>query len=198
MNQSKPRKRDVTRKTVIQAAIECIYQEGFHAAHTNKIAEQAGVSWGVLQYHFGDKDSLLQAVIDHIFAEFSATLGAVQFNDLDLHARVRHLIDVIWSLVNKKEYRVSIAILRNAGKSTESSIDGQKQVIAWAKETSTLWDALFEDTQPQQSEVARHLLFAALRGLADEINPKGNITNKNIEDERAALADAITYILSKK
>lgn len=198
MNQSKPSKRELTREKVIQAAIECIYQQGFHAAHTNKIADQAGVSWGVLQYHFGDKDGLLQAVIDHIFSDFSATLGAVQFTDSDLHKRVRQLIDVIWSLVNQKEYRVSIAILRNAGKSTDSAINGQKQVTAWAKETSTLWNALFEDTQPQQSETARRILFAALRGLADEINPKGNITSKNIEAERAALADAITYMLSKK
>ncbi|MBK6510444.1 MAG: TetR/AcrR family transcriptional regulator [Haliea sp.] len=63
---NKPTKREATREKVILAAIDCIYRDGFHAAHTNRIAEEAGVSWGVLQYHFGDKDGLLQAVIDHI------------------------------------------------------------------------------------------------------------------------------------
>ena len=74
MTSIKPRKRDVTRAKVIQAAIDCIYAEGFYAAHTNRIAEQAGVSWGVLQYHFGDKDGLLQAVLDTIFANLSIDL----------------------------------------------------------------------------------------------------------------------------
>ena len=71
----KPTKREATRQKVIEAAIDCIYRDGFHAAHTNRIAEEAGVSWGVLQYHFGDKDGLLQAVIDYIFDDFTATLG---------------------------------------------------------------------------------------------------------------------------
>ena len=58
MASSKPSKRELTRNKVIEAAIDCIYREGFHAANTNRIAEQAGVTWGVLQYHFGDKDGL--------------------------------------------------------------------------------------------------------------------------------------------
>ena len=32
------------------------------------------MTWGVLQYHFGDKDRLLQAVLDHIFNDFLETL----------------------------------------------------------------------------------------------------------------------------
>ena len=52
MSKDKPRKRDLTRARVIQAAINCIYTEGFHAAHTNRIADQADVSWGVLAIPF--------------------------------------------------------------------------------------------------------------------------------------------------
>ncbi|MCG8413639.1 MAG: TetR/AcrR family transcriptional regulator [Pseudomonadales bacterium] len=199
MTNRKPSKRELTRQKVILAAIDCIYSEGFHAAHTNKIAETAGVSWGVLQYHFGDKDGLLQAVIDHIFDEFSTALSNTEYEDKDLHKRVRELIDTVWSLVNKKEYRVSVAILRNAGRSPDSSIDGQKQLSSWAKKTSQLWDRLFEEgsTKPANSDTARHLLFATLRGLVDEINPKGNVTRKSLDEECTALADAIHYLLTK-
>ena len=35
----KPSKRERTRLRVINAAIDCIYEEGFNAAHTNRIAE---------------------------------------------------------------------------------------------------------------------------------------------------------------
>jgi TetR/AcrR family transcriptional regulator, regulator of cefoperazone and chloramphenicol sensitivity len=190
INSKKPTKLEVTRGKVIQAAIDCIYRDGFHAAHTNRIAEEAGVSWGVLQYHFGDKDGLLQAVIDHIFDDFAATLESTSLQGEDLHHRVRQLIDVIWALVSKKEYRVSIAILRNAGKDNSSRIDGQ---------TSQLWDELFAGKiqEPQRSEIARHLLFATLRGMVDEINPKNVKTKKSIKAECDALSEAITFLLTR-
>jgi AcrR family transcriptional regulator len=196
---NKPTKREATREKVILAAIDCIYRDGFHAAHTNRIAEEAGVSWGVLQYHFGDKDGLLQAVIDYIFDDFTRTLEATTLEGDDLQQRVRQLIDVVWQLVSKKEYRVSIAILRNAGKDESSSINGQKQLARWAKRTSQLWDGLFQDKiqEPLQSEIARHLLFATLRGMVDEINPKKSKTKTAIKLECDALSEAITFLLTR-
>jgi AcrR family transcriptional regulator len=193
----KPTKREATRKRVIQAAINCIYRDGFNAAHTNRIAEEAGVSWGVLQYHFGDKDGLLQAVIDYIFDDFAATLESTSLQGENLQQRVRQLIDVVWALVSKKEYRVSIAILRNAGKDNASSINGQNQLSRWAKKTSQLWNELLADTiqEPGQSEIARHLLFATLRGMVDEINPRNIKTKKSVKLECDALSEAITFLL---
>lgn len=193
----KTSKREVTRQKVIAAAIDCIYNEGFNAAHTNRIAEAAGVSWGVLQYHFGDKDGLLQAVLDDIFDDFSGTLKATTLTGESLNERLAQLIEVVWSLVSKREYRVSMAILRNAGKDQSSSINGGRQVNEWARSTSKLWDALFAGSgaAPERSEIARHLMFATLRGMADEINPGGR-TRKSLAQEREVLADALTRILS--
>ena len=199
LSSAKPRKREITRKKVIQAAIESIYRDGFHAAHTNRIAEEAGVSWGVLQYHFGDKDGLLQAVIDDIFEDFLETLGSVELDGDDLHQRLSQLIDAVWGLISRKEYRVSIAILRNAGKDKASRINGQKQVKLWAERMSDLWDQLLPDelSGTPRSDTARHLLFATLRGLADDINPTARLTKQSWKAERTALGDAIAYLLTQ-
>lgn len=193
----KASKREVTRGKVIKAAIDCIYRDGFNAAHTNRIAEEAGVSWGVLQYHFGDKDGLLQAVLDHIFEGFLVSLSKANVEGESVHERVRQLIDVIWPLLSKKEYRVSIAILRNAGKDDSSTINGLKQVKAWAATMSGLWDELLPEgiAGTDQSETARHLLFAGLRGLADDINPRARLTKNAWQAERDALGDAIANLL---
>lgn len=199
MSGAKRSKREITRTKVIKAAVNSIYRDGFHAAHTNRIAEEAGVSWGVLQYHFGDKDGLLQAVLDHIFDEFQSTLANATLDGPDLRQRLNQLIDINWTLISKKEYRVSIAILRNAGKDKDSKINGQKQVKQWASRISQLWDKLLADDiiDSANSETARHLLFAGLRGLADDINPRVRITRKSWQAERAALGDAIAYLLLK-
>jgi AcrR family transcriptional regulator len=200
VNSAKPKKRDITRKKVIDAAINSIYRDGFHAAHTNRIADEAGVSWGVLQYHFGDKDGLLQAVVDHIFEDFLSTLAGVELEGDDLHQRLSQLIDAVWGLISRKEYRVSIAILRNAGKDKSSRINGQKQVTQWAARISELWNELLPPNirNSPMSDTARHLLFAALRGLADDINPRARLNSKSWEAERAALGDAIVYLLERK
>ncbi len=192
-------KRELTRYKVIRAAIDCIYEEGFYSAHTNRIAERAGVSWGVIQYHFGDKDGLLQAVLDEIFNHFADTLAHTDLSDKQLKLRIRSLISVIWSLVSKREYRVSNAILRNAGLSKGSSINGQKQLNSWANKITQLWSQVFTGLidEPANSETVKRLMFATLRGLADELNPTGRTSQKALEVEFDALGDALTFLLEK-
>ncbi|WP_319448175.1 MULTISPECIES: TetR/AcrR family transcriptional regulator [unclassified Mycobacterium] len=63
-----------TRALVIEETIRCIREEGFAAASTRHIIDRAGVSWGVIQYYFGDRDGLLTAVIDHANTTLTASL----------------------------------------------------------------------------------------------------------------------------
>lgn len=63
-----------TRALVIEETIRCIREEGFAAASTRHIIDRAGVTWGVVQYYFGDRDGLLNAVIEHAFSTLTASL----------------------------------------------------------------------------------------------------------------------------
>lgn len=193
---TKRSKSEQTRAQVLRAAIDCIYEEGFNAAHTNRIAERAGVSWGVLQYHFGDKTALLQAVLDAIFAEFKQTLRDTPLDhDSSLEQRIETLINVVWSLVSKPEYRVSMAILRNAARGKDAPIDGQQIIDMWSVDIGKLWNRLFidMDKKPRNSNTAKRLMFAAVRGFADEANPGG----KSMRKELNALRDALAYLMQE-
>ena len=64
-----------TRALVIDETIRCIREEGFAAASTRHIIDRAGVSWGVIQYYFGDRDGLLTAVIEHAITTLTASLN---------------------------------------------------------------------------------------------------------------------------
>ncbi len=48
---------------MIEAALDAIREYGYRHATSNKIAAHAGVSWGVIQYHFGTRERLLLAVL---------------------------------------------------------------------------------------------------------------------------------------
>lgn len=49
---------------IVQAALQLFAKEGYHATSTSKVAKLAGVSEGLIFRHFGNKEGLLQAILD--------------------------------------------------------------------------------------------------------------------------------------
>src|SRR5207249_7757719 len=66
-----------TRALIMDETVRCVVEEGFAAASAKHIAERAGVTWGVIQYHFGDRDGLLAAVVESGFDELRARMATV-------------------------------------------------------------------------------------------------------------------------
>lgn len=90
---------DRTRQLVIDAAISCIREEGFAAASTRHIIERAGVSTGVVQYHFGDREGLLTAVIDHAITILGTNINQLADKVADIESideRMTALADASW------------------------------------------------------------------------------------------------------
>ena len=87
---------DRTRTMVIDETVRCVNEEGFGAASAKHITERAGVSWGVIQYHFGDRDQLLMAVVDEGFAGLQRCLADVEVPNGPLRERVRAVVEAAW------------------------------------------------------------------------------------------------------
>jgi AcrR family transcriptional regulator len=51
-------------ENIIQAALQLFAKEGYNATSTSKVAKQAGVSEGLIFRHFGNKEGLLQAILE--------------------------------------------------------------------------------------------------------------------------------------
>jgi AcrR family transcriptional regulator len=62
---------------ILAAALQAFSDRGFDGATTREIAARAGVSLGLLQYHFGGKASLWRAAVDRAFGEMSSGLAAI-------------------------------------------------------------------------------------------------------------------------
>src|SRR5258708_35070954 len=60
----KPPGDSASRQRVLDAAVQCILEQGLYRASSNAIAEQAGLSWGVIQYYFGTREALMLAVLE--------------------------------------------------------------------------------------------------------------------------------------
>jgi len=155
---------DRTRELVIEETIRCIREEGFSAASTRHIIERAGVSTGVVQYHFGDRDGLLTAVIDH-----AVTTLATAINELadevegieDSEDRLRALTEAAWRVFLNPASLTAMEILI-ATRSLRAKL-GTEQLLALQPGLERI-AALIGPGSPHSTAIA-DLLWAAPLGL---------------------------------
>lgn len=102
-----------TRERVLDETVRCVIEEGFAAASAKHIAERAGVTWGVVQYHFGDRDGLLMAVVDRGLAELLGVLRALPApsENVARDERVRRVVEAAWKVFSSDDSRASLEIL---------------------------------------------------------------------------------------
>ena len=82
-----------TRERILRAALASFSEAGFDGAKMRNIAARAGVTLGLLQYHFGSKLTLWKAAVDRAFAELELQLQAVLSDPgADLRERLRMVI----------------------------------------------------------------------------------------------------------
>jgi AcrR family transcriptional regulator len=70
-------KRSATQSKIIEAAARLLREHGPTAVTTRSVAEQAGVQPPAIYRLFGDKDGLLEAVAEHVMAEFASSKAAI-------------------------------------------------------------------------------------------------------------------------
>ena len=66
--------RDATRDQIVQAALTSISDSGYDGVSTRTIAARAGVTQGLLTYHFKSKDALWRAAADHLFTRLDSAM----------------------------------------------------------------------------------------------------------------------------
>lgn len=59
------RRVDVRREEILDATVDQVQQRGFASVRVADVAQSLGVSSGLLFYHFGTKDRLLAAALEH-------------------------------------------------------------------------------------------------------------------------------------
>jgi AcrR family transcriptional regulator len=68
--------RAATRAKLLNAALELFASRGYAATSVDAIAEAAGMSVGLLYYHFDSKTKLLDAIFEQSLADVQATFSA--------------------------------------------------------------------------------------------------------------------------
>jgi AcrR family transcriptional regulator len=133
---------DVRRTELVQAAIQVATREGLAATTTRRIAQELGISVGVVHYCFRSKEELLHEVIRVIAdAQVQAARAAI-IPGADLPSSVRNAFVGFWKLVEETPeaqlltYELTSWALRNADteplarEQRESQLAGIEQILA--------------------------------------------------------------------
>jgi AcrR family transcriptional regulator len=197
-----------SRQRVLDAAIQCILSQGLYRASSNAIAEQAGLSWGVIQYYFGTREALMTAVLEEGARRLGETVAQATIPRGPLIERVESYLEILDGYYGSPDYLVFTQVLISLSHDPRTS-----------ERTRQTLDAINEATQPPlnrlQSEVLAgtgvtrpavgSLLFHALRGLALShlmlvTVPSVDLPamSRQFPEERRLLAEALALLIEKE
>jgi TetR/AcrR family transcriptional regulator, transcriptional repressor of bet genes len=92
---------EVRRRALIEATIECLKRYGHEGLSIRTISAQAGVSVGLINHHFPNKDELVAAAYRHFNAELVGGMQAAVARARNTpHARMRAFLDASFSAPN--------------------------------------------------------------------------------------------------
>jgi AcrR family transcriptional regulator len=175
----KPRGEGHTRHDEILAAAKSLFIElGVQATTIRKIAERVGVSAPALYLYFKDKDAILIALCDRIFALLLARLEEIERQSLPAIDRLRGLSEayIRFALEHPDEYRITFLDaapapepIRYTGHRTDYSDlarPGAKGALAFRKIVQ-VYEALAEEgmTLPYPAITCAELGWMACHGL---------------------------------
>jgi AcrR family transcriptional regulator len=186
-------KRARTRRVVLRAAYACIAEKGVAGATAAEIARRCGLSWGVIQYHFGDRMGLLIAMLESGIESLSRLLADLESTHSLPSDRVRALVEGIWALMTHDESRVLLEVELQIGRDAAHKARVRKYARQARRTFSESWRKALPECPSSRVEEASRLAIFALRGLALERALEGPRSNK--EQERETVVRSVLDIL---
>ena len=187
---------DRTRAMVIDETVRCVLEEGFGAASAKHITERAGVTWGVIQYHFGDRAGLLMAVVDRGFSQLMACL-----NDLQRERRTKSGRERTELVINKVADAflspTSIAALEIliATRTGRADVD-QRHLVELFSTLTDLGRYVAEGLEPEYADAIGNLIWTTLMGAM--VAKMAVDWQVDVSRELRALTDVVTAYVEQK
>jgi AcrR family transcriptional regulator len=108
-----------TRRAILDAALDLFSERSFDGASTRSIAELAGVTQPLLNYHFAGKEELWRAAVDDLFERFRTSTqdrlsGLRGVDDVTIaKLMVRHFVE--FSAANPQLHRIIMQESKRVG-----------------------------------------------------------------------------------
>jgi len=193
-----------TRARIMRGVLESIAAVGFQRTTAAEITRRAGVTWGAVQHHFGDKDGILVSVLEDSFDRFAAHLDDIPVEGTGLPKRAALFVDGAWAHFGSAEYRSTFEILLHDLGRDDAAVSPALRPSdspSWQGPMFQLWDRtwmqIFADAPltRRRHRVLEHYTVSVLSGLATMNMLEGTPT-RGRRTELAYLKDTLTRELA--
>ena len=156
---------DRTRAMVIDETVRCVLEEGFGAASAKHITERAGVTWGVIQYHFGDRDGLLMAVVDRGFGDLLDSLRGMEpgSSSTSGHARAELVVNAVADAFLSPTSIAALEILIATRAGLKPDAD-QNILLELFSTLTRLGRYVADGLEPERADAVGNLIWSTLMG----------------------------------
>lgn len=192
------RRGEASRKHVLDVALRLLATGGPEAVSVKLIAKEADVTWGTVQYQFGDADGFWAATILHILATAGPHVWA-RPSAGSVDRRIAEIIELLWRAYDSP-YNAAVSNLRAALAKNRAELERSYPRTAAAldaledsllKQFREFFDGITVD--PRHARQVSALLPAALRGLYTERSFGSRV---DIDDALAGLREAIILYMT--
>ncbi|ACA19017.1 transcriptional regulator, TetR family [Methylobacterium sp. 4-46] len=103
-----------TRERLVRAALDEIFEVGYHAATTQQIAERARVSRGALLHHFPTRADIILAAMEVLLADGTAEIKAVSADVRSGALPLADFVEFLWQLFSGRFFYLSMEMITEA------------------------------------------------------------------------------------
>lgn len=188
------------RKAILDVAIGALATGAPEAMSANRIAREAGVTWGTIQHQFGDADGVWAAVLDVVARELDTYRTMMTLRSRrSVAEQVTGVVDWLWRALDSPQARAAQTIRMGLFHDHDSLMDTWPKTAVAVEQLEKAWgeliDEMFEglDASPTKLRRLRSTLPSAMRG----IHMQSELSSRtDAEDARRCLADCVTAYLA--
>ncbi|TPG33116.1 TetR/AcrR family transcriptional regulator [Mycolicibacterium hodleri] len=163
-----------TRENMLEAALTSLASGDPGSVSANRIAKDAGATWGAVKYQFGDIDGFWAAVLHRTAERRAGLLSTPEHPDESLHRRVGRIIDTLYHGLSSADSR-AIENLRAALPRDHDELERlyprtAAELASWEKSWLETCQRAFADLDiaPDRVQGVATLIPGAMRGLVSE------------------------------
>jgi AcrR family transcriptional regulator len=158
---------------MLDAALRALASGDVAAASANRIAKDAGATWGAVKYQFGDIDGLWSAVLRRT-AEHRGQLPSQATPSAPLRERVAAIIDLLFDGLTAPDSRaietLRMALPRDSAELERLYPQTAAELASWGRSWIEACQTAFADVDvdPERVREVASFIPGAMRGLASE------------------------------
>lgn len=157
--------RQATRAAIVASAMTLFAQSGYAHTTTRRIAEQAGISTGLMYHYFDGKESLLQAVFDNCMAILDEAFTTAYIRS-EPHERLGNIVRTIFTMLERdREFWGLFYMLRS--QPAIMNILGDSFRL-WTARLRDLFTAELRSAGRAEPEVEALILYSLIEGTIQQ------------------------------